>query len=87
MANVKSAEKRNRQNKKRNAQNKMAKSSMKTAMKAFKDAVASGSKDSNAFKNAQKVVAQTARKGVIHKKTAARYISRMASSVNKSASK
>ena len=87
MANVKSAEKRNKQNKKRNARNKMAKSSMKTAIKNLKEAVTAGKKDPEALKNAQKVIAQTARKGVLHKKTASRYTSRLAALVNKSASK
>ena len=87
MANVKSAVKRDKQNKKRNERNKMAKSAMKTVLKALKESVAAGKKDPDALKNVQKIVAQTARKGVIHKKTAARYVSRMASLVNKSASK
>lgn len=87
MANVKSAVKRIKQNRKRNAINKMARSSMKSAIKALKDAVTSGKADAQILKAAQKAVAQTARKGVIHKRTAARYISRMAASVNKSATK
>ncbi len=87
MANVKSAEKRNKQNKKRNVRNRVAKSIMKTALKTLKDAVSAGKTDPETLKNAQKTIAQTARKGVIHKKTASRYVSRMASLVNKSASK
>ncbi len=87
MANVKSAVKRDKQNKKRNERNKMSKSAMKTVVKTLKESVAAGTKDPLALKNAQKIIAQTARKGVIHKKTASRYVSRMALLVNKSASK
>jgi small subunit ribosomal protein S20 len=77
MANVKSAEKRNRQNKKKNEVNKMARSAMRSAIKALKDAVSAGKSDEQILRTAQKVVAQTARKGVIHKRTASRYISRL----------
>ena len=60
---------------------------MKTAIKAVRDAVVAGDKDAllKSLKNAQKVVSQTIRKGVIHKKTGARYVSRLAKTANKSA--
>ena len=87
MATHKSAEKRNRQNKKRNLRNNAAGSAMKTAIKAVRDAVVAGDKDAllKSLKNAQKVVSHTIRKGVIHKKTGARYVSRLAKTANKSA--
>jgi small subunit ribosomal protein S20 len=87
MATHKSAEKRNRQNKKRNLRNNAATSAMKTAIKAVRDAAVSGSKEDllKTLKNAQKIVAQTIRKGVLHKNTGARYISRLAKTTSKSA--
>ena len=86
MATHKSAEKRNRQNKKKNLRNRTAKATMKSAIKVLKDATASEKKENVAAKltAAQKLIAQAARKGVVHKKTSARYISRLASLVNKS---
>lgn len=87
MATHKSAEKRNRQNKKRNLRNNAATSAMKTAIKAVREAAASGNKEDllKTLKNAQKIVAQTIRKGVLHKNTGARYISRLAKTTSKSA--
>ena len=87
MATHKSAEKRNKQNKKRNLRNNSAGSAMKTAIKAVRDAIVSGDKEAllKSLKSAQKVVAQTVRKGVIHKKTGARYVSRLAKATTKSA--
>jgi len=89
MANVKSAEKRNRQNKKKNAVNKMNKATMKTSVRELKSTASSDKKEglSAKLRAAQKIIAQSAKKGVIHKRTAARYISRLAALVNKSASK
>lgn len=89
MATHKSAEKRNRQNKKRNLRNNAAGSAMKTAIKAVREALSSGDKDTllKTLKNAQKIVSQTVRKGVIHKKTGARYVSRLAKATTKSATK
>jgi len=87
MATHKSAEKRNKQNKKRNLRNNSAGSSMKTAIKAVRDAIVSGDKESllKTLKSAQKTISQTIRKGVIHKKTGARYVSRLAKAASKSA--
>ena len=85
MATHKSAEKRNRQNKKRNLRNRTANSAMKTAIKAVRDAAASGDKEDllKKLKVAQKIVAQTIRKGVVHKNTGSRYVSRLASLTSK----
>ena len=87
MATHKSAEKRDRQNKKRNLRNNAAGSAMKTAIKAVRDAATAGNKENllKALKNAQKIVSQTVRKGVIQKNTGARYVSRLAKITNKSA--
>ena len=87
MATHKSAEKRNRQNKKRNLRNNSASSAMKTVIKAVRDAATVGNKENllKVLKNAQKIVSQTVRKGVIQKNTGARYISRLTKMTNKSA--
>lgn len=80
MATHKSALKRHRQSLRRKARNKAAKSSMKTAVKAFLKTVEA--KDAGAVKpslgKATAVIAKAASKGLIHKKTAARKISRLA---------
>ena len=87
MATHKSAEKRNKQNSKKNLVNKSTKSNMKGIVKVLKEAVTSGKKEelNSKLKNAQKAIAKTASKGVLHKKTSARYISRLAKLVNKNA--
>jgi small subunit ribosomal protein S20 len=79
-----SAQKRARQDVKRNARNITAKSAMRTAIKKVRKAVAAKSKDSaaTALKQACSVIARTASRGVIHKRTASRYISRLTLSVN-----
>jgi small subunit ribosomal protein S20 len=68
-----SAIKRARQNKKRRARNKMAMSKMKTAVKAARSA-----RSAEGLAEAIPVIAKTAKKGVIHKRKAARLISRLA---------
>ena len=86
MANIKSAEKRNRQNEKNRKKNVQVKSTVKTATK--KVLVASQAKEKNSesikglFKSFSSTVDSACRKGVIHWKTAARKKSRMAKKVN-----
>lgn len=84
MANHKSAEKRNRQNKIRNARNTHIRSTMRTYVKKVRLAVAEGDQE-----NAQALllkavpcIDKAAAKGVIHKATASRKISRLAKLVN-----
>ena len=85
MANIKSAKKRILVNKTKAARNKSIKSAVKTAVKKVDAAVAA--KDVEAAKAA--VVAATSvldkacAKGVFHKKTVSRKISRMNLAVNK----
>jgi small subunit ribosomal protein S20 len=89
MATHKSAEKRDRQNKKRNLRNRSASSTMSTAIKAVRDAAATGNKEdlSKKLKSAQKIVAQTVRKGALHKNTGSRYVARLATLANKATTK
>ena len=84
MANHKSAEKRNRQSQVRRLRNKSNRSRMKTAIRKIDEAVIAGSADEarEALKAAIPVIAKTASKGTIHKKTASRKISRLTKRVN-----
>lgn len=84
MANHKSAEKRNRQAQVRRLRNKINKTKMKTVVRKVDEAVAAGLVDEakeNLLK-ATSVIAKTASKGTIHKKTASRKISRLTKRVN-----
>jgi small subunit ribosomal protein S20 len=84
VANHKSAGKRNRQAQVRRLRNRMNKSKMKTVVNKVDEAVAAGSAEAaqEALKKAISVVAKTASKGTIHKKTASRKISRLTKRVN-----
>lgn len=84
MAEHKSAEKRARQNIKRRIRNKSVKTRVKHRTQNVRLAVDESSKEaaqSNLVK-AQSAIDNAAKKGVIHKKTAARKISRLSKLVN-----
>ena len=85
MANHKSAEKRNRQSKIRRMRNRVNKTKMKNAIRKVNEAVEAGSAEDakTALLAAIPVIAKTASKGTIHKKTGSRKISRLTKSVNK----
>ncbi|MCB9091869.1 MAG: 30S ribosomal protein S20 [Halobacteriovoraceae bacterium] len=85
MANHKSAIKRARQNKNRRARNRSRKSEVRTAIKKVRAALSENKKDVAAelFVKAQSLLSRLAKTSAINKKTAARYTSRLASSVNK----
>ncbi|MCX5900322.1 MAG: 30S ribosomal protein S20 [Proteobacteria bacterium] len=83
MANHKSALKRHHQSLENRERNRSTRSRMKTAVKAAIEAVET--KDANAaaaLSSAVSVVAKSASKGLIHKNTAARKISRLTKRVN-----
>lgn len=84
MANHKSAEKRNRQNAVRSARNTHIRSTMRTYVKQVRQAVAEGDMDSAKLALAKAVpcIDKAASKGVIHKATASRKISRLSKLVN-----
>ena len=84
MANIKSAKKRVQVAKVRAARNKSAKSAMKTAIKKVDAAIAANDKAAaaEALLNATSVIDKTAKKGIIHKNTASRKVSRLAKAVN-----
>ena len=84
MANHKSAVKRNRQNKVRAARNTHIRSTMRTFVKQVREAVAGGDKAAatTALERAVPFIDKAATKGVIHKATASRKISRLQKLVN-----
>jgi small subunit ribosomal protein S20 len=79
MANHKSAEKRIRQTEKRTATNRARRSRIRTFMKKVEEAIASGDKVAaqSAFKEAQPELLRGVTKGVLHKNTVARKLSRL----------
>ena len=83
MANHKSALKRAGQNKVRQMRNRISKTRMKNVVKKVKETLQSGAPldAKQAMKEAQKVIDQVAAKGVIHKNTAARKISRLSKKI------
>ena len=84
MANHKSAFKRARQNEVRRIRNKSTKTRIKNIVKDVRLAVSDKSKESALTKldTAKSVIDKAAKKGVIHKKTASRKISRLSKNVN-----
>ncbi len=84
MANHKSAIKRARQSELRNARNRAAKTRVKTVTKNVRQVVVEGTQEAAMAKltEAQSVIAKAAKKGIIHKRTASRKISRLAKLVN-----
>jgi len=83
MANIKSAEKRNRQAIKRTARNRVVRGSARTAVKKARLAIESG--DPNAMQAvlaAEKALDRAASKGVIHPNNASRRKSRLFQALN-----
>ena len=85
MANIKSAKKRILVERRNAAKNKAIKSRVKTAIKKVDAAIAANDKAaaSTALTAAISEIDRAASKGVFHKKTASRKISRMSIAVNK----
>lgn len=89
MANVQSAEKRNRQRIKRRARNLQHLVPMRTRVKRARTTLASGKASTEELQEtvlaALRQLARAAAKGVIHKRTASRKISRLTLALNKAA--
>ena len=83
MANSPQAKKRARQNAARFAVNKMRRSRIRTYLRAVEEAIASGDQNAaaEALKAAQPELMRGVTKGVMHKNTAARKMSRLSSRV------
>ncbi|MDA3903869.1 MAG: 30S ribosomal protein S20 [Desulfuromusa sp.] len=84
MANHKSADKRNRQNAVKQARNAHIRSTMRNLVKHVREAVIAGDKEAAqaALAKALPYIDRTSTKGVIHKATASRKISRLKKLVN-----
>lgn len=83
MANHKSALKRAGQNERRRLRNKAVQTRVKNVVKDVRLAVAENAENTVAQLNvAQSVIDNAAKKGVLHKKTASRKISRLARQVD-----
>ena len=85
MANHPSAEKRNRQRIKRTDRNRNAKSAVRTIVKKVRVALQAKDKTqaASSLKDAIVALDKAGTKGVLHKKTASRRISRLAKAVHK----
>ncbi len=83
MANHASAKKRIRQTAKRTARNKHARSTVRTLVKAVRVAIDSGDKAaaSDALAKASRRIDMAVSRGLYHRKTGSRYISRLSSQV------
>jgi small subunit ribosomal protein S20 len=83
MANTKSAKKAVRQIARRTAVNKARRSHMRSSVRKVEEAIASGNKDAAqaALKEAEPIMARTAQKGMLHRRTASRKVSRLAKRV------
>nr|WP_330393522.1 30S ribosomal protein S20 [Anaeromicropila populeti] len=85
LANIKSAKKRILVNQTKAARNKAIRSKVKTIIKKVDAAIAANDKEaaSAALKQATIEIDKASSKGVFHKKTASRKISRLSLAVNK----
>ena len=83
MANSPQSKKRARQNERRLAVNKARRSRIRTFLRKVEEAIASGDKDAagTALRAAQPELMRGVSKGVFHKNTAARKMSRLSSRV------
>jgi small subunit ribosomal protein S20 len=84
MANIKSAKKRIRVIETKTLRNKMIKSRLKTLVKKVESAVNAGDKAAAtaALQEATVAIDQAASKGILHKNTAARKVSKLTKAVN-----
>jgi small subunit ribosomal protein S20 len=84
MANHKSAEKRTRQTAERTAINRARASRVRTFVKKVETAIATGDRTAaqSAFRLAQPELHRAITKGVLHKNTVARKLSRLATRIN-----
>ncbi|MEN8709169.1 MAG: 30S ribosomal protein S20 [Paracoccaceae bacterium] len=83
MANTPQSKKRARQNERRYAVNKARRSRIRTFLRKVEEAITSGDKSaaSDALRSAQPEIMRGVTKGIMHKNTAARKMSRLSSRV------
>jgi small subunit ribosomal protein S20 len=89
LANTRSAEKRNRQSQKRRLRNQAVRTRVKSAVRKARETLegGGGADAKQAFAAASRLLDQAAAKGVMHRNTASRRISRLAKALGKSAAK
>jgi len=87
LANTRSAEKRNRQSEKRRARNQAVRTRVKSAVKKVRESLEQGelAAAQESFLAAARVIDKASSKGVVHRNTASRKISRLAKAVAKAA--
>jgi len=84
LAKLASAMKRHKQSLKRRARNRHVRSTVKTVVKEVRAGIEEGAeKGAQLLLQAASIIAKAGSKGVIHKKTASRKISRLAKAVHK----
>jgi small subunit ribosomal protein S20 len=83
MANTKSAKKAARQTVRRTEVNKARRSRLRSSVRKVEEAIASGNKAAAqaALREAEPEIVRTAQKGMVHRKTASRKVSRLAKRV------
>ncbi|WP_084861613.1 30S ribosomal protein S20 [Salibaculum halophilum] len=83
MANNPQSKKRARQTERRYAVNKARRSRIRTYLRRVEEAIAAGDKDAarSAFEKAQPELMRGVTKGVLHKNTAARKVSRLSARI------
>ena len=83
MANTKSAKKAARQAERRTLVNKARRSRVRTYVRKVEEAIASGDKQAAAvaLREAQPEIMRSAQKGIIHRNTASRKISRLSARI------
>jgi len=84
MANTSSAKKAVRKIERRAAVNRSRRSQMRTFVRKVEEAIASGDhgQAQTALKDAEPMIMRAAQKGIVHKNTASRKVSRLAHRVN-----
>ena len=84
MANTASARKRIRQTEKREARNKARKSRVRTFVRKLEEAIATGDRTVAvaALRSAEPELMRAAQKGVLHRNTASRKVSRLTLRIN-----
>jgi small subunit ribosomal protein S20 len=85
MANTSSAKKAVRKIERRAAVNRSRRSQMRTYVRKVEEAIASGDhgQAQTALKDAEPMIMRAAQKGIIHKNTASRKVSRLSANVKK----
>ncbi|MGC6475912.1 MAG: 30S ribosomal protein S20 [Parvibaculales bacterium] len=84
MANTKSAKKMVRKIERKTAINKSRRTNMRTHIRKVEEAISAGDKElaTQALRQAEPKIVRSAQKGILHKRTAARKVSRLSKRVS-----